>query len=245
MFSFSGSSAIVTGAGSGIGRATAGYFHACGASVLLADIDEAAATTAAQELDPTGSSAIAVRYDAGVAEDAEMIVARTLQAFGRLDYLVANAGIYTDSPLTTMSDEVWRRTIQINLDGVFFLCREASRVMTDGGAIVALASVAAHTGGSPGRAHYGASKGGVLALARGLARDLGPRLRVNAVSPGIIDTPLVAESALIKPEVIAAIPLRRMGNPSEVASVIAFLCSDAAAYVTGETIIVSGGSYIG
>jgi 3-oxoacyl-[acyl-carrier protein] reductase len=245
MFDFTGLVSLVTGAGSGIGRETARYFHACGAAVVLADLDEATAKTTALALDPEGRRAIALRYDAGEPGDAGMIVARTLQLFGRLDHVVANAGIYTDERAAEMSDLAWRRTMQINLDGLFYLCREANRVMTEGGAIVAAASAAAHMGGSLGHAHYGASKGGVLALMRGLAREFGPRIRVNAVSPGTIDTPMVANNrALLNPDVIASFPLRRMGRPDEVASVIAFLCSNAASYVTGETILVCGGSYM-
>lgn len=245
MFDFTGLVSVVTGAGSGIGRETARYFHACGAAVVLADIDEAAAQTAALALDPEGKRTVAVRYDAGQPGDAAMLVARTMQTFGRLDHVVANAGIYTNEPAAEISDHAWQRTIQINLDGVFYLCREANRVMTDGGAIVAAASAAAHMGGSIGHAHYGASKGGVLALVRGLAREFGPRLRVNAVSPGTIDTPMVADNrALLNPDLVASFALRRMGRPEEVASVIAFLCSNAASYVTGETILVCGGSYM-
>jgi len=245
MFDFTGLVSVVTGAGSGIGRETARYFHACGADVVLADLDEAAAEAAARALDPEGKRALAVRYDAGQPGAAGMLIARTVEAFGHLDHVVANAGIYTDEPAATMSDQVWRRTIEINLDGVFYLCREANRAMKEGGAIVATASAAAHMGGSLGHAHYGASKGGVLALVRGLAREFGPRLRVNAVSPGTIDTPMVADNrALLHPDVVASFALRRMGRPEEVASVIAFLCSNAASYVTGETILVCGGSYM-
>jgi 3-oxoacyl-[acyl-carrier protein] reductase len=245
MFDFTGQVSIVTGAGSGIGRETARYFHASGAAVVLADIDEAAAEAAALALDSDGRRTVAVRYDAGHAADAAMVVARAIQRFGRLDHLIANAGIYTDEPAAAMSDEAWLRTMRINLDGVFYLCREANRVMTHGGAIVASASAAAHAGGSLGHAHYGASKGGVLALVRGLAREFGPRVRVNAVSPGTIDTPMVADNrALVNPDFVASFPLRRMGRPVEVASVIAFLCSDASSYVTGETILVCGGSYM-
>ena len=246
MFDFTGLVSVVTGAGSGIGRETARYFYGCGAAVVLADLDESAAAAAALELDPEGKRAVAVRYDAGDPSDASVIVARAMQLFGRLDHVVANAGIYTDESAAVMSDLAWRRTMQINLDGVFYLCREANRVMTAGGAIVAAASAAGHMGGSLGHAHYGASKGGVLALVRGLAREFGPRLRVNAVSPGTIDTPMVASNrALLNPDLIASFPLRRMGRPEEVASVIAFLCSKAASYVTGETILVCGGSYMG
>ena len=245
MFDFTSLVSVVTGAGSGIGLETARYFHACGAAVVLADIDEAAAQAAAHSLDPGGKRTLAVRYDAGQPGDAGMLVTRAIEAFGRLDHVVANAGIYTDERAATISDEAWRRTIQINLDGVFYLCREANRVMSEGGAIVATASAAAHMGGSLGHAHYGASKGGVLALVRGLAREFGPRLRVNAVSPGTIDTKMVADNrALINPDLVASFALRRMGRPEEVASVIAFLCSTAASYVTGETILVCGGSYM-
>lgn len=246
MFDFNGMTSIITGAGGGIGRETARYFHACGASVVLADINGDAAQAAASALNTGDGRAIAVQYDASVSGDAGILVARAMEAFGRLDHVVANAGIYTDERAANMSDEVWRRTMQINLDGVFYLCREANRVMTAGGAIVASASAAAHAGGSLGHAHYGASKGGVLALVRGLAREFGPRLRVNAVSPGTIETPMIADNAALQnSDLVSSFALRRMGRPEEVASVIAFLCSDAASYVTGETILVCGGSYIG
>jgi 3-oxoacyl-[acyl-carrier protein] reductase len=245
MFDFTRLVSVVTGAGSGIGRETARYFHDCGATVVLADLDQAAAESAASAIGPDGERAMAVRYDAGQPGDAEMLVARAIERFGRLDHVVANAGIYTDESAATISDQAWRCTMQINLDGVFFLCREANRVMREGCAIVATASVAAHMGGSLGHAHYGASKGGVLALVRGLAREFGPRLRVNAVSPGTIDTPMVADNPTLQnPDTIASYALRRKGRPEEVASVIAFLCSNAASYVTGETIVVSGGSYM-
>ncbi|MDQ4420981.1 SDR family oxidoreductase [Sphingobium sp. DEHP117] len=246
MFDFNGMTSIITGAGGGIGGETARYFHACGASVVLADINGAAVEAAASALNTGDARAIAVQYDASVPGDAGMLVERAMEAFGRLDHVVANAGIYTNERAANMSDEVWRRTMQINLDGVFYLCREANRVMAAGGAIVASASASAHAGGSLGHAHYGASKGGVLALVRGLAREFGPRLRVNAVSPGTIETPMIADNAALRnSDLVSSFALGRMGRPEEVASVIAFLCSDAASYVTGETILVCGGSYIG
>jgi 3-oxoacyl-[acyl-carrier protein] reductase len=141
-----------------------------------------------------------------------------------------------------MTDEQWRRMIAINLDGVFYMTRRAIPFMNKGGAIVALSSMSGHKGGSYAHAHYGATKGGILAYVRGLARDVGPDIRVNSVSPGLIDTPMLPASAV--EQQLGSIPLARIGKPSEVASVVAFLCSDAASYITGETIIISGGLYM-
>jgi len=163
-----------------------------------------------------------------------------------MDFLVAAAGIFEDHLFEAMTDEQWRRTISVNLDSVFYLCRRAVPAMTDGGAIVNLASEAAHVGGSRGHSHYGASKAGVLALTRSMARELGPRIRVNAVSPGTIDTPMVARFlAEHGPGYIETIPLRRLGQPRDVAQAVAFLCSEAASYITGTTIHVNGGTYVG
>lgn len=246
MFDFSGKTALITGSGSGIGRATAEYFHACGAAVMLADIRADAIEAAAQTLDPSGGRAAAHRYDAGDPDSAASVVRTTLDRFGALDYLVLAAGIYEQQPLTGMSDAQWHRMIAVNLDGAFFLTRRAAPHMRAGGAIVTIASVAAHQGGSFGHAHYGASKGGVLALTRGLARDLAPDIRANAIAPGWIDTPMVADTlAASGAEKVKAIPLRRVGQPQEIASIAAFLCSDAASFVTGESIIAAGGAYMG
>jgi 3-oxoacyl-[acyl-carrier protein] reductase len=246
MFEFSGRVALITGAAGGIGRATAEYFCKCGARVVLADMNAAAVESLAQSLSASGKHALPICYDASRPEHAEAAVRLCLDQLGQLDFVIANAGIYEEQIFDEMSDEQWRRMMSINLDGLFYLCRRASPVMKDGGAIVALASVAAHQGGSFAHAHYGAAKGGVLAFSRSLARDLGPRLRVNAVSPGTIDTPMTATNiARWGDEIRERTPLRRFGAPSEVASVIAFLCSEAASFVTGETIIVAGGAYMG
>jgi 3-oxoacyl-[acyl-carrier protein] reductase len=246
MFDFSGKIALITGAASGIGQATARYFHTCGAKLVLADINLAALRTLAEEIDPDGRRLATIAYDASNPEHAEAAVALAVARFGKIDHLVTAAGIYETQLADQMSDAQWRRMMSINLDGVFFLCRRAIGAMNDGGAIVAVASIAAHQGGSHAHAHYGATKGGVLALARGLARDFAPQVRVNAVSPGTIDTPMIAQNlALLGEQYRQSIPLKRYGRPSEIASVIAFLCSDAASYVTGEAIIVSGGIYMG
>jgi 3-oxoacyl-[acyl-carrier protein] reductase len=173
-------------------------------------------------------------------------VARTLERFGRLDFLVTAAAVYEDHLFETMTDAQWRRTLSIDLDGVFYACRRAAAAMRDGGAIVNLASEAAHVGGSRAHAHYGAAKAGVLALTRSIARELAPRIRVNAVSPGTIDTPMVARFlAAHGPAYVETIPMRRLGTPRDVARPVAFLCSEAAGYITGTTIHVNGGSFTG
>lgn len=245
MFDFSGRTLLLTGADGGIGQAIATTFYRCGASVLLADIDEQGVTDLAMSLDPTGCRASAMKFDAGHAADATAAVDRCVQRFGRLDFVVPGAAIYEDQRFESMSDEQWRQTMSVNLDGVFYLCRRAIPVMSEGGSIVTLASDAAHEGGSVEHSHYGASKGGVLALTRGLARELAPRIRANAVSPGTIDTPMVA--GIVQrhgQEILNSIPLNRFGRPAEVAETVAFLCSEAASYITGEAIHVNGGSYI-
>ncbi|EJJ26705.1 SDR family NAD(P)-dependent oxidoreductase [Rhizobium sp. CF142] len=246
MFDFSDKTVIVTGAGSGIGRATAEYFFACGANVMAADINADAVAATAAELDPTGTRIRSFSYDASLPDDARALVDATVKSFGGIDYLASCAGIYSSVLADQMNDEQWHRMVSVNLDGVFYLVSRAVPHMRDGGAIVTVASIAAHQGGTLSHAHYGATKGGVLAYTRGLARDLAPRIRANTVSPGTIDTPMVTKRIADGGDALRqTIPLKRFGKPSEIASVIAFLCSDAASYVTGEAIIASGGLYMG
>lgn len=161
--------------------------------------------------------------------------------FGHADFLVTGAGVYRDQLVASMSDEQWRETLGINLDGVFFTCRAVAPLLRDGGAIVNIASMAGHRG-SYQHAHYAAAKGAVLSFSRSLALELAPRIRVNAVSPGLIDTPLIRPLLAAKgDELIKATPLKRLGRPEEVARAVAFLCSDWASFVNGETLHINGG----
>jgi 3-oxoacyl-[acyl-carrier protein] reductase len=242
---FTGKTLLVTGATGGIGRATASLFGKSGANLVLVDIDPAVLADVAVSLDPSGTKTIIVAADVTQMMACESAVATAAKRFGGVDILVPSAGIYRDEMFATMTPEQWRGTMAVNLDGVFNIIRAALSAMLPGGSIINLASRAAHSGGSLGHAHYGATKGGILALTRGLARELGPKIRVNAVSPGVIETPMTADALVTTgEEVIRQTPLARFGTADEVASAIAFLASDDAAFITGETIHVNGGIYM-
>lgn len=244
MYDFDQRTLLLTGANGGIGRETARLFHAHGARLVLTDLDEAGLAGVAQELDPCGERVATLRMNAGSPEDCDRAVALAQDRFGGIDFLVPSAGIYEAQTVGEMSDEQWRRTLSVNLDGVFYLVRRAMPALRQQSAIVNLTSVAAHRGAYY-NAHYSASKGGLLSLTRSLARELGPRTRVNAVSPGIIETPMTA--ALIEKrgaDSVEQTPLRRLGQPREIATAIGFLCSSAASFITGEVLHVNGGLYI-
>jgi len=243
---FSGRVLLLTGATGGIGRAIASAFVEAKARVVLADIREDSVLEFARSIDPEGNTAVGLGYDAADPADAERAVKLSLSRFGRLDFVVPAAAVYEEHAFLTMTDAQWRKTISVNLDGVFYLCRRAVPVMPDGGSIVTIASEAAHTGSSVSHAHYGASKGGIMTFTRSLARELAPRIRVNSVSPGTINTPMVENFIRQSGEAQLAItPMGRWGLPSEVADAVTFLCSRSASYITGQTIHVNGGSYIG
>jgi 3-oxoacyl-[acyl-carrier protein] reductase len=246
VFDFSQRVLLLTGANGGIGRAIAREFLEAGARVVMADLNDRGAADFVRSIDPSGASATVAAFDASDPAEVERVVDLCTRRFGRLDYLVTAAAIFEDHPFETMTDEQWHRTISANLDSVFYACRRAVPVMKEGGAIVNLASEAAHTGGSPSHSHYGATKAGVLAFTKTIARELAPRIRVNAVSPGTINTPMVARwLAEHGPGYVETIPMRRLGEPKDVAQAVAFLCSDAASYITGTTIHVNGGAYVG
>jgi len=239
---FSGRCLLLTGAGGGIAREAAKLFHTAGAALVLADLQEAPLQALAAELG--GERVATLRYDATRPADAAAAVALARERFGGVDFLVPAAGIYPGQRFDAMDEAAWRQVMSVNLDGVFHLCRAALPALRENSAIVLLASLAAHRG-SHSHAHYSASKSALLGLTRSLALELAPRTRVNAVSPGIIDTPMINELMAARGEaILAQTPLGRLGRPEEIASVIAFLCSEAASFITGEVMQVNGGLYM-
>jgi 3-oxoacyl-[acyl-carrier protein] reductase len=246
MFDLSGKVALITGANGGIPRATAALFHRLGAHLVLTDLDAEALAAFAASLPAAGPRLVTARADVTSRVEVEEALALAGREFGGLDILVTGAGLYVEQEVASMTDEDWRRTLAVNLDGVFHACRAAFPLLRRGGAIVNIASMAGHRG-SVRHAHYAACKAAVLAFTRSLVHELAPRgVRANCVSPGIIATPMT--EAIMRENgaaLIAATPMKRFGAPEEVASVIAFLASDAAAFITGETIHINGGLYMG
>lgn len=244
MYDFQNKTLLLTGANGGIGREIARLFHAHGANLLLTDLDEIGLSSFAQELIGAPGRVAVLGMDATQPENADKAVALASDYFGGIDFLVPSAGLYMAQPFAHMSDAQWRQTLSINLDAVFYLTQRAQKIFKENSAIVNLTSVAAHRG-AYSNAHYSASKGGLLSLTRSLARELAPKTRVNAVSPGVIATPMASDLIAQRgAESIAQTPLKRLGQASEIASVVGFLCSSAASFITGEVIHVNGGLYI-
>jgi len=238
---------IVTGAGSGIGRSTAVAFAREGAKVVAADVNAASAQATAEEIVAAGGQAESLQVDVSSGADVERMVTTTVERFGRLDVLVNNAGVAVDGLAVRVKDEDWDRQLDTNLKGAFALCRAAARPMMKqrSGAIVNLTSVVGETG-NVGQVAYAASKAGLIGLTKSLARELASRnVRVNAVSPGFIDTDMTAGlNAELKAKLTETIPLGRLGTADEVARAVLFLAGDAASYVTGEVLKINGGMYM-
>ncbi len=243
--------ALITGASSGIGRATAEAFAARGAMVSLAARREDDLAAVAAGIEARGGEATFVQTDVSVSSEVERMVAHTVETFGRLDYAVNNAGIEGRlSPITDLPEEEWDRVLDINLKGTFLCLQHEARTMLqagNGGAIVNIGSVNSFLGFPTGSA-YVTSKHGLIGLTTSVSAELAPRgVRVNLVCPGIIDTPMHRRMrGLIGDEIYdevlqQRIHNRRAGRPEEIAATIVFLCSDEASYITGTTVTPDGG----
>ncbi|HEV7684210.1 MAG TPA: 3-oxoacyl-ACP reductase family protein [Pyrinomonadaceae bacterium] len=250
-FDLQGKVALVTGASSGIGRATVQALAANGARVAINfHRNEAGAEAARAEIVDGGGKAIMIQADVTRASEVQSLVDKTIAEFGPIDILVNNAGSLVERlKILELTEERWDEVIDLNLKSAF-LCSKAvaaSMMERKTGAIINVSSIAGRNGGALGSIHYSTAKGGVITFTKGLAKELAPfGVRVNAISPGVIDTPYHEQFS--SPEMMKTyagmIPLGRIGTPAEVGKVICFLASDAASYLAGETIEINGGMFM-
>ena len=236
--------AIATGAASGIGKATAIRLAGEGAAVVIADVNGEGAGAVAGSILEGGGRALALQVDVTDAPGVRAMTERAIDAFGKVDILVSNAGWDRAAPFADTDEELWDRVIAINYRGHLAVCHAALPYMRErgGGRIVTVASDAGRVGSS-GEAVYSGAKGAVIAFTKALAREVARYgINVNCVAPGLVDTPLLAEmpEKLIA-AIVRSIPLRRTGVPDEIAAAICFFASPDAAYITGQTLSVNGG----
>ncbi len=243
--------AIVTGAGSGIGRSTALRLAVEGARVVIADVDDTAGTATSKTVADAGGNARFIQANIAQKLDVHNLIAATLEAYGRIDVMVANAGILDQTPFLDLKESEFDRVLGVNLKGTFLCCQAAAKQMVKQveagekpGAIITVSSVNAIFG-LPDHAAYAVSKGGVTQLMRSMAMALAPfGIRVNAVGPGTIATRMTeayAEDEAVQDAILSRTPLGRVGKPEEIAAIIAWLASSQSSYVTGETIYADGG----
>lgn len=240
-----GKIALITGASRGIGRAIADKLASFGVNVIVTSTKADTSNSVAKEIqDKYGVKARGYALNVVNLNEFISIVDETVKEFGRIDILVNNAGITKDTLILRMKEEEWDDVINTNLKGVFNGCKAVAKYMIKQqyGKIVNISSVVGVMGNA-GQVNYSASKGGVIALTKSLAKELASRnINVNAVAPGYIDTDMTRVLPdNVKQEILKLIPLGRMGQPEDVANVVAFLCSDMSSYITGQTIIVDGG----
>jgi len=239
-----GKTAMVTGAARGIGRSIAQELARCGADLAIADLDAAWLEETAASIKDAGRRVVCLSMDVGSSEDVTSAVGEAVKELGGLDIMVNNAGITKDGLLMRMSDADWDAVLNVNLRGAFLCTRAVARPMMKkkSGVIINIASIIGLIGNA-GQCNYSASKAGVIALTKSSAKELASRnIRVNAIAPGFIQSKMTdALSDEVRASMLDAIPMKRFGTPEDVAQVVAFLASDASAYMTGQVLTVSGG----
>ncbi len=259
LLNLAGQVAVVTGGAMGIGRGIVDRLHEAGANVVIADLDDVAAKTAAEQLNAKrADSAMAAHVDVSSGDDVQKMVQAIVGQFGGLDIIVNNAGIYPSKTLHDMADEDFKKVLDVNLHGAFLCTKYASEQMISqgrGGKIINITSIDALHPSMVGLAHYDASKHGLWGFTKNVALELASyKIWVNAVAPGGIATPGVAKmQGPAQPGVdmkaatdafLAKIPMHRMGEPDEIGKVVLFLASDMASYMTGSQIVVDGGALL-
>ncbi len=240
--------ALITGASSGIGRATADVLGASGARVAVNYLkNENGAKEAVAAIQAAGGEAVAFKADVRLSAECSALVAATEKAFGPIDILINNAGSLVERMrILDLTEERWDEVFDLNLKSAYLCCRAVAKSMIDrkSGVMINVSSIAARNGGGLGASHYAAAKGGMTTFSKSLAKELAQHgVRVNCVEPGVIDTPFHEQFST--PELMkaftASIPMGRVGTSAEVAQAIAFLCSDASSYLCGESIEINGG----
>lgn len=243
----SGQVALVTGAGQGIGRAIAQRLAGCGAKICINDINADTAQATVELIQANGGEAMKVIASVDDKTGVQAMVQTVVEAWGKLDFLVNNAGIEPTASILEMDEAIWDKTLAVNLKGTFLCSQAAGRVMKaqGSGVIVNIASIAGHSTPLTLRSAYCASKAGVVGFTKECAREFaGYGIRVNAVCPGVIITPMTEKlrhNEAMMAKWMQEIPQRRLGEAAEVAELVLFLCSDSASYITGEAVYVDGG----
>lgn len=252
MFDLKDKIALVTGARRGMGKSHAIALASQGAKVVVTDIDEKECQTVADEIKSKGGEAIALKLDVSNKAEVDAVFNEVIKQYGRLDILVNNAGIYQPKPALEITEEDWDRMIDIDLKGEFLCAQKAAKEMAKnppvgGGRIINIASIASGGVGVgiAGGCHYTAAKGGVIGMTEAMAVEWAPLgINVNAIGPGAIDTPMVSAAQIPEEamkQMMAGVPLKRIGKSEEVSAMVVFLASDEASYVTGATFYVDGG----
>ena len=249
MFELTNKIALVTGARRGMGKSHAIALASQGAKVVVTDIDEKECQAVADEIKSKGGEAIAFKLDVSNKAEVDAVFDEVVKQFGRLDILVNNAGIYQPKPALEIIEEDWDRMIDIDLKGEFLCAQRAAKEMAKNkwGRIINIASIASGGVGVgiAGGCHYTAAKGGVIGMTETMAVEWAPLgINVNAIGPGAIDTPMISSAQIPEEamkQMMAGVPLKRIGKAEEVSAMVVFLASDEASYVTGATFYVDGG----